>query len=348
MLAFESTFDASTHDYIGDPVDHSDPSNSDSSDSSSNFSSEIRLDDVPLVMANESDEEEDYASGTDNLEANGDLTEDPLFVPRGTLFDEYQSGQPDESDDDESDPLEDIHPTIVNMYVRAFVAATFHGATHGAIKNQLDGNHLTLESVQGAAPNLHFPGFSDFARTLPTIERRLGLSTSAFITYYILCSQCWKPHHPNQLSRLPASCEEPDCSGTIFTSKRLSDNSLKRTPVKVLSYVDPRKAIQRMLLRPGKLEQLQSWRSPGDDPQRIPPTTATGINAFTDASRRMNDIHDGYGWRMIQAGLKRQNGGKWEMEDVDVKNLNQRFVSLPCGLVWQINIDWYVVRLGRT
>lgn len=127
MLAFELTFDASTHNYIGDPVDHSDSSNSDSSDSSSNFSSEIRLDDVPLVMANESDEEEDYASGTDNLEANGDLTEDPLFVPRGTLFDKYQSGEPDESDE-ESDPLEEIHPTIVNMYVRAFVVVSFHGA----------------------------------------------------------------------------------------------------------------------------------------------------------------------------------------------------------------------------
>ena len=59
----------------------------------------------------------------------------------------------------------------------------------------------------------------------------------------------------------------------------------------------------------------------------------------------MHDIHNGYGWHMIQAGLKWQKGGKWEMEDVDVKNLNQRFILLPCGLVWQINIDWYAVQL---
>lgn len=69
------------------------------------------------MMANESDEQEDDASGTDNLEADGDLTEDPLFVSQGSLFNEYQSGQLDESDNDTSDPLKDIHPTIVNMYV---------------------------------------------------------------------------------------------------------------------------------------------------------------------------------------------------------------------------------------
>lgn len=44
------------------------------------------------MIANESDEQEDDASGTDNLEADGDLTEDPLFVSQGSLFNEYQSG----------------------------------------------------------------------------------------------------------------------------------------------------------------------------------------------------------------------------------------------------------------
>ncbi|KAG1809543.1 hypothetical protein EV424DRAFT_1328223, partial [Suillus variegatus] len=27
--------------------------------------------------------------------------------------------------------------------------------------------------------------------------------------------------------------------------------------------------------------------------------------------------------------------------DDDVHNLQQRFVSLPCGLVWKINLDWF-------
>ena len=267
------------------------------------------------MMANESDEQEDDASGTDNLEANDDLTEDPLFVSWGSLFNEYQSGQLDESDDNESDPLEDIHPTIVNMYVWAFVVETFHGATHSAIKNQLDGNYPTLESVQRAALILHFPGFSDFAHTLPTIERWLGLSTNTFITYYILCSQCWKPHHPSTLSKLSASCDETDCSGMPWTSKQLSDSSLKCTPVKVLSHVNPQKAIQWMLLCPGKLKQLQSWKGPGDNVQCIPPTTATGIHAFTDASQHIHDIMMAMIGAWSKQGLsnKCMANGRWRM-----------------------------------
>ena len=45
---------------------------------------------------------------------------------------------------------------------------------------------------------------------------------------------------------------------------------------------------------------------------------------------------------MIQAGLERRRGGKWTIQDVDVHELHQRFVSLPLGLVWQMNIDWYI------
>ncbi|TFK57760.1 hypothetical protein BDN72DRAFT_751677, partial [Pluteus cervinus] len=55
----------------------------------------------------------------------------------------------------------------------------------------------------------------------------------------------------------------------------------------------------------------------------------------------MNDIYDGWGWRAIQAGLKRRWDGDWKLEDVDVKELEQQFVALPCGLVWQMNIDWF-------
>lgn len=58
----------------------------------------------------------------------------------------------------------------------------------------------------------------------------------------------------------------------------------------------------------------------------------------------MYDVWDGYGWCTIQADLVRQKGSKLEMEDVDVKNLKQCFVDLLCGLLWQINIDWYIVR----
>ena len=181
---------------------------------------------------------------------------------------------------------------------------------------------------------------SDFVRTLPTVKHWLGLSTEQFITYYFLCDECWEPHHPKQLSTSSHFCKELDCSGTLYTTKRLTDGSIKRTPTKILSYVNPQKAIQKLLLRPGKYEQLQAWRGPGDEPQCVAPTTATRRDAFPDPSQPMHDIKDGYGWRMIQAGLSRRKGGKWDMEDVDVKKKMQQFVSLRCGLVWQINFDW--------
>ena len=55
------------------------------------------------------------------------------------------------------------------------------------------------------------------------------------------------------------------------------------------------------------------------------------------------DMMDGWGWHAIQAGLQRRRGGRWEVEDVDVNELNQRFVSLPNGLILQFNLDWYVI-----
>jgi len=52
------------------------------------------------------------------------------------------------------------------------------------------------------------------------------------------------------------------------------------------------------------------------------------------------DISDGWGWHAVQAGLECQQTGWWIIEDVDVHNLNQRFVLLPCGLLFMLNIDW--------
>jgi hypothetical protein len=116
---------------------------------------------------------------------------------------------------------------------------------------------------------------------------------------------------------------------------------MKRTPTKILPYVHPKKAIQHLLLRPGKYDQLQEWRGPGDEPGQVAPLMVKGHDTFSDPSKPMRDVYDGWGWRAIQAGLERRRGGTWTIRDVDIHNLHQRFVSLPLGLVWQINIDWY-------
>ncbi|KAJ7756554.1 hypothetical protein B0H16DRAFT_1538396 [Mycena metata] len=121
----------------------------------------------------------------------------------------------------------------------------------------------------------------------------------------------------------------------------MADGKLERTPVKIMPFVDPEQAIAHMLMRPGKYEQLQLWRSPGDEPGPADALHLEGYAAFPDPDKPMKNITDGWAWRALRAGLIRRRTGTWKVEDVDVKELNQRFVSLPCGLVWQINIDWF-------
>lgn len=72
----------------------------------------------------------------------------------------------------------------------------------------------------------------------------------------------------------------------------------------------------------------------------MPPIRLTGYTAFEDKLQPLRDIHDGWGWRSVQAGLERQIQGSGSIEDVDVMNLDQRFVALPLGLMLMINIDW--------
>jgi hypothetical protein len=117
---------------------------------------------------------------------------------------------------------------------------------------------------------------------------------------------------------------------------------MKHTPTKIVPYVPPEHALQRLFLRPGKWELFQHWHGPGDQPMVISPLPDHGFDSFPDPDKPLDDIYDGWGWRAIQASLKRRRGGHWEIQDVDVHELHQCFVSLPCGLVWQINIDLYV------
>lgn len=290
-----------------------------------------------------SDSDNENAPQIQQDEIEEDLLDNPLFRRRGLMF-----GEPDDEDDDEpSDSDDDLpqafneHPAIRNAYIRAFLLSSIKGSTHQAVQMHLEGIALALRSAKAQSPEADFPGLEKMARTLTTAEKRLGIFTENFITYYFLCDICWQPHHPSELTQLAdAVCSEPACSGILFTSKRLSDGTIKRTPTKILPYVPLKKIIRHLLMQPGKYQQLQQWRGDDDAPGRVPPSTASGYTAFEDPSQPMKDIHDGWGWRAIQAGLERRSGGPWTIQDVDVNNLHQRFVSLPLGLVWQMNIDW--------
>lgn len=73
----------------------------------------------------------------------------------------------------------------------------------------------------------------------------------------------------------------------------------------------------------------------------VPPIPEHGFNSFPDSDKPLTDLYDGWGWHATQAGLQHRRGDSWEVEDADVFELHQHFVSLPCGLVWQMNINWY-------
>jgi hypothetical protein len=306
---------------------------------------------VPSVLEPDSSDEDDDGDLVNSQPI--DPADDPLFLSRDSIR-AFRSVSQDDADEDGQDDEDlmldrprafDEHPVIRNAYVRASLAHNFHGTTHEATRLILGGMKLSLTAARNAAPSLEIPGLETMAQTLRTAEKRLGLDLDDFIVYLFLCDKCWRPHNPSELYKLSSpECSVEDCAGCLYESKTLSGGAEKRTPTLMVPFVPPDRAIQRILLQPGKLQQLNEWRGPGDEPGRIAPTMAEGYEAFPDPSKPMKDISDGYAWRSIWAGLERRRTGIWSLKDVDVRDVRQRFVSLPCGLVWQINLDWYVYK----
>jgi len=104
-------------------------------------------------------------------------------------------------------------------------------------------------------------------------------------------------------------------------------------------------AIQRVLMQPSKYDEFQHWRGPGDEPGEVPPSTYEDWKLDWPEDKPMEDIYDGWGGRAVEAGLKRQKGGNWGIEDTKTHNISQCFVSLKCGLLVALNIDWYIFKL---
>jgi len=299
-----------------------------------------RLADDDLADAQSSDEDDSDA----NNEEITDLASDPLFISSAALFDAESSflGICEDPISPQAPSAFDDHPVIRNAYINVFLNAAFNGCTQQASSMSLKSFHVAVKSLASSGQDV--PGLSRFALTLKTVENRLGVSTDNLITYLFVCDACWTVHYPRELPELNSpDCQESECFGNLYTTKRLSNGSEKRCPVVVVPFVPPSKAIQRQCLQPGKVQQWQSWRGPDDLPARQAPLhqPKDGFDAFDNPFEPMKDITDGWGWRTIQAGLeRRRRRSGWEVQDIDVHELSQRFVSLPNGLVFQMNIDW--------
>jgi hypothetical protein len=203
----------------------------------------------------------------------------------------------------------------------------------------LTAQHATISALED--PQNPIEDLENMARTLPTLERRLGVNPDAHITYFFLCPDCWKRHHPNELAKLESSqCPEDGCSGILYTVKRTARRAEKRTPTKIMPYNSPKGAIARLLRRPGMWELCQLWRKDGDHE----PSEPLDVDDYFagDPDTPINDVYDGFGWRQFPAFLKRQwDPRRRQVDDVPVApGPDRRFVSLPCGLLVAINIDW--------
>ncbi|KAH9855660.1 hypothetical protein C2E23DRAFT_693171, partial [Lenzites betulinus] len=281
------------------------------------------------------EEDEDANEPVYNLEDG-----DPNYVPVEELFaqelpqEAHRAGGPP--------PALQEDPLIRRAYVQAFISAAFHGGTHDLVEHMLKSQKSNLRSLS-ARLDYDFPGLDDMAVTLRTVERRLGVDPDQFIQYYFHCNACWVRHPAASLyTLLHPACLEDGCSGALYTSKKLSNGKISRTPTKPLPTSSLEHNIQRMLLRPGKIDDFNAWRQGEDDqPGHKPPVSQDDWPGSLDEDYRMYDMHDGWGWNAIQGGLQRRRGGEWEVEDVDIHEREQRFVALPCGLVIIINIDWY-------
>jgi hypothetical protein len=122
---------------------------------------------------------------------------------------------------------------LLSIYLRAYTLHAFHGATHITIPEFLEGEYALLCNL-ATEHRVPDPGLQKMARTIPTVEHRLGIDSGRFISYHFLCLNCQKRSAPNNLFNLKsASCTVQGCPGTLYQTKRLRDGKEKRTPTKL-------------------------------------------------------------------------------------------------------------------
>lgn len=135
------------------------------------------------------------------------------------------------------------------------------------------------------------------------------------------------------------------CSGVLYTLKTLPGRkSPVRTPARVLPYHSIISALQKLLLRPGFYQQLQHWRGPNDHEVTEPMSREEWLQQ-TAFDEPLSDISQGWLWRSLTAGTVRtwnSVNSQWSDTPCTPDGNVIRFVSLPCGIVLQMNVDWYV------
>jgi hypothetical protein len=163
------------------------------------------------------------------------------------------------------------------------------------------------------------------ARTLDTVNRRLGLEIDSFLRRQPVCSECYQRFSFEEIDSAEVDkCFRPGCRGIFWhTSKG------KREPVKSVVYTKLVATLRRLLLRPDFIQALSSGRNGHKD----------------HAYGTLQDVCDGSAWSQGRTGLERI----WRADGRPVDRAASgraaetlpTVVSLGYGLQASVNIDWF-------
>jgi hypothetical protein len=249
--------------------------------------------------------------------------------------------EPDSEPEDDPNaeiPAFDEPPAIRNIYINAWVQKTLHHATHRSSKHYLRSFDELLSGFPGIAPH----DISRMARSISTVERRLGLATSDLITTYSLCPGCYRRYSPDYIANVPdAHCQTEGCEGILFTEKILANGARKRTPALTFPLISIKSWVQRMLSRDGYPELIQTWRKQGDYGPARPISSQDWLNQV-DLDEPLGCVTHGWDWRSRSAGLERvHNARTGVVFDRSMVDPPIRYSNLPFSLSLSMNVDWY-------
>ncbi|CAE6410562.1 unnamed protein product [Rhizoctonia solani] len=251
--------------------------------------------------------------------------------------------EPDPEPDNPIDPEEYCaafreHPLIRNAYVDAIVQKVLYSANHRALTHQLKAAQRQLRSN----PDVPAEDLSRMALTIRTVERRLGLDSDDLIMTYTLCPLCRRSYSPNDIADADNStCQNDNCEGTLFDVKTLASGQRKRESRLTYPCVSIIAWLRRLFSQAGMAKLVQNWRTENDHGQAEPiPVDQWAVTVRMNTP--LGDMSHGWGWRSGVGGLDRVvDEVTGDVEDRSPMDPPVRFSSLPFGLSFSLNTDWF-------
>ncbi|QRV95522.1 Transposase family tnp2 [Ceratobasidium sp. AG-Ba] len=181
---------------------------------------------------------------------------------------------------------------IRNAYIDAFVQKHLYGATHRALKHQLKASKRSIS----AHPDIHIEHTSRMAQTITTAEKRLGLDTDGIITVFVLCPICRRRYSQDYIAQTDSAlCLNEDCSGVLFTLRKLASGKTRRVAHMTYPFALPIAWIKHMLSLPGMAELMQHWQNDRDDKDRLKSlVTSEDWMENLDPHKPMGDLCNGF------------------------------------------------------